>query len=679
MTQKSQLSLRPWALATMFVGLWQLAFWSSASANEDILTGREIGFAVRVGSIPESEPIEERVEDYEGLNTGWNPQDVPPNTYEQEELQYKPEMFSTPSVPADVTDAPPMALRSFDYTPRMTRNFQAINQTNAGNPPDCHMAAGPNHIVIIVNGRIRAFRKNASAAADAVRNQNLSRFFCTDGASGCPNRPGPFDPKVIYDPDAQRFFAIALGRQMTCTFLSYYYIAASSSSDPTDPWNVYHVEIDRNGEWGDYPSLGMGNRAVYVSLNYLPGQCCCPGPCPPNTRVPCTGWTGSRTAFNALWVLDKTALVAGASSVSFVQFIDIRDEENDQFQTFRPTVTYGSPPAGFDAFLLAFNNISGTRKATVWGVTVPSTFPSSGTVTLTRRSAEIPTPPALVLAQQRGGPGLINTWNIGAPPYEAVYRNNRIWTSTHQGAGAMPERTALRYFEVNVASWPSISLESTGTFWDGTSFYYYPGLTTNQFGDMAMVFSRSRPAGAQDAGEFAGSRWTIRLKDETELVGSRGLALGEHYYGDQVNDQAGVCTAGTCTAGVNIGNSCTQNFNCTRTYRWGDYAGIAADPVGQGFWMFHEYSIESPVNPNQGIWAGQIGYIPRAVFVDGSYSGLVQTGSRPRPYKTIGLGHLAALVGNDLVIRTGNYPASPLTLDKAVTIIADGGPVIIGE
>jgi hypothetical protein len=96
--------------------------------------------------------------------------------------------------------------------------------------------------------------------------------------------------------------------------------------------------------------------------------------------------------------------------------------------------------------------------------------------------------------------------------------------------------------------------------------------------------------------------------------------------------------------------------------------------VDHGFWVFHEYAV--PRGDGTGTWAVRLGYIPRAVYVDSVYGGS-EAGTRSRPWDTVTEGHAAALPGNDLVIRAGAY-AETVTLDKAVTVIADGGTVTIG-
>jgi hypothetical protein len=78
-----------------------------------------------------------------------------------------------------------------------------------------------------------------------------------------------------------------------------------------------------------------------------------------------------------------------------------------------------------------------------------------------------------------------------------------------------------------------------------------------------------------------------------------------------------------------------------------------------------------------GNWNTRVAHIPRAVYVDRAYVG-TEAGTRSRPYNTVGEGHVSSLNGNEIVLRTGTYPEA-VTLIKAVTLIADGGSVVIGQ
>jgi len=73
-------------------------------------------------------------------------------------------------------------------------NFQGISWTTSI-PPDPVIAAGPNHVVLVVNSRLAIYTKSGSL----VSQTELYNWFAN------VNPPGTvFDPKVIYDQHASR-------------------------------------------------------------------------------------------------------------------------------------------------------------------------------------------------------------------------------------------------------------------------------------------------------------------------------------------------------------------------------------------------------------------------------------------------------------------------------------------
>ena len=100
--------------------------------------------------------------------------------------------FEDPSVSGDSPMAPP---------PITVGNFEGIPQTNSI-PPDPHVAVGPNHIIQTVNTSFRITDKAGvtlkTIAADAW------------STSAFVGNPGAFDPKIHYDPFANRWIMVWL-------------------------------------------------------------------------------------------------------------------------------------------------------------------------------------------------------------------------------------------------------------------------------------------------------------------------------------------------------------------------------------------------------------------------------------------------------------------------------------
>ena len=68
-----------------------------------------------------------------------------------------------------------------------------------------------------------------------------------------------------------------------------------------------------------------------------------------------------------------------------------------------------------------------------------------------------------------------------------------------------------------------------------------------------------------------------------------------------------------------------------------------------------------------------------AVYVDKANTSGVEDGSPAHPYRTVASGYAAAMAGDTIIIRAGNYPETiTFNLNKAVTVRNECGIVKIG-
>ncbi|MEQ8323365.1 MAG: T9SS type A sorting domain-containing protein [Vicingaceae bacterium] len=90
----------------------------------------------------------------------------------------------------------------------------------------------------------------------------------SDFAAGL-NPDGPFDPKVLYDPEYDRFIATFLTGRTPAN--SGIILAFSTSNDPTDPWNTYRIPGNplQNNTWTDYPAMAMTEDELFLTVNLL--------------------------------------------------------------------------------------------------------------------------------------------------------------------------------------------------------------------------------------------------------------------------------------------------------------------------------------------------------------------------------------------------------------------------
>jgi len=100
-------------------------------------------------------------------------------------------------------------------------------------PPDTMGAAGPNHLVSILNSDFGVFDKTTGAP---IPNQQVSLQSFWGSLGTGPGEPAdfPFDPKILYDQHSGRFIAITLGGRSAPG--SWVMIAVSPPSGPTVAW-----------------------------------------------------------------------------------------------------------------------------------------------------------------------------------------------------------------------------------------------------------------------------------------------------------------------------------------------------------------------------------------------------------------------------------------------------------
>lgn len=78
-----------------------------------------------------------------------------------------------------------------------------------------------------------------------------------------------FDPKVMYDPKADRFTLVCLVGFVDST--SKVIVGFSQTNDPTGNWNLYTLPGDplNNNLWTDYPMIAMTEKELFLSVNLL--------------------------------------------------------------------------------------------------------------------------------------------------------------------------------------------------------------------------------------------------------------------------------------------------------------------------------------------------------------------------------------------------------------------------
>ncbi len=78
-----------------------------------------------------------------------------------------------------------------------------------------------------------------------------------------------YDPRIIYDPVADRFIAVFL--QGTTSVDTRIITAFSKTNDPTKEWNLYVIPGNTFGDssWSDYPIISLSKDELFITVNRL--------------------------------------------------------------------------------------------------------------------------------------------------------------------------------------------------------------------------------------------------------------------------------------------------------------------------------------------------------------------------------------------------------------------------
>ncbi len=411
--------------------------------------------------------------------------------------------------------------------PAALGNFAGLTDTG-WYPPDCTLAAGPEHVLVAVNASFAIYNKAGGVARPA---QTFASWYANviTGAK-------IFDPKVIYDQGSNRWFLLTVALPSDPSKQeSYFLLSVSQTANPLGQWWNYKLDATRDGNtatsnWADYPSLGVDPHALYITANMFK--------------------FGGNFQYAKVRVLNKASLVTGAAATWF-DFTNLKNSGGSQAFTVQPCYTFGAPQVQY-LVNSYFTGAPTENRLTLWSITGNPTAPTLTGRTIT--TAAYGQPPAA--DQQGGGPGL-NAGDVRV--LNAIFRGGSVWcalTTVHNWNEAV-NRAAVHWFQINPTSG---ALIQQGVYGAKALHYFYPSVMPDANGNMILVFSRS---GTNEYGSiyYSGRKATDPLG---QLQGSTRLKAG-------------------------AGNS--QRIDGSGRNRWGDYAGTSADPADvRNVWFYSMFA-----------------------------------------------------------------------------------------
>ncbi len=422
----------------------------------------------------------------------------------------------------------------------------SLNNGSATIPPDPTCAVGPNHFLNVVNVSVEWYSKDRTRQYQA----NLDEFFA-------PTSPvyGLFDPWALYDQYEGRFVIMAV-EQDDNNEASFLHIAVSDDSDPNGTW--YYQKWDAvvlfgtTKTWPDYPKLGVGPQALYITGNMFGFG---------------SGYQGTR-----LWIIDK-GVGSGGVYDGGTSTVNVYDPSTlagltDQAFTLQPAHMYGTPSGSTDNYLFSTEWSDGTNDDLILVMRVDDPLGTAGGPNFYAKfvnpgeihdnAAGVPDAP------QKDDPD----HNVDAGDDRAmfcVWRDNYLWGAftTNPSTGPDAGQATAFWFRVNTTDWNALNLDASGHIGGediaAGTYTFYPAIFPNKDNDAIVVFSGSGP------NVNPGAYYAL-IKNGT-LQASEELKAGEDSY------------FRTFLAGLG------RN-------RWGDYGGAALDPVDElTFWVYHEYAL----------------------------------------------------------------------------------------
>lgn len=145
--------------------------------------------------------------------------------------------------------------------PQNQKVFTA-NSSN-GTPNDNSMAiSNSGKIISVVNTNVRVFDENGT-------NQMPYRSLAGFTGNQLTGLDRTYDPRVIYDPNADRFIVIFL--QGDSSNDSRIVVGFSQTNDPAGAWKWYALQGNRwnNGTWFDYPIVSISKKDLFITGNLL--------------------------------------------------------------------------------------------------------------------------------------------------------------------------------------------------------------------------------------------------------------------------------------------------------------------------------------------------------------------------------------------------------------------------
>ena len=380
--------------------------------------------------------------------------------------------------------------------------------------------------------------------ADTLINyMSLNSFFLPLG-----NLQGKFDPKVLYDPNSDKFILVCLAGFTDST--SSILVGFSQTNNPGGTWNVYELPGNplNNTLWTDYPMISVSNNELFITVNLL------------YNNMP---W---QTGFNetVIWQVNKNSGYNGYQTLVGGFYNNIQFGGRN-IRNLCP-VKGGSTPYGPNQYFVSNRNLD-PQNDTIFLVNLTDTFNS---------------PNAMIVAN-----AYKSSLKYTLPPTARQSNNYKFETNDQRILGAFFENNKIQFVQNSL---------NTGT---GFAAIYH-GIISNVAGAPTVSASiLSDPlldlgyANISYAGNAANDNTSIITFDHSSPTVFAGTSAA-------ISDGTGMFSPiSTIANGLNY-VIVINGFN----QRWGDYSGSQRKYDQPGVvWMSGEYGTNVKKNA---AWVAQV-------------------------------------------------------------------------
>lgn len=396
--------------------------------------------------------------------------------------------------------------------PPLTRgvNYNGASQSG-GYPPDTHGAAGPSNYVQIVNFRVVVYNKANPGAV--LKSTALNAFF--------GSTEFVFDPRVVYDQTWNRWVVVATRRSASATdTVRRFFLAVSTTSDPAGAYYIYAVNFGggpfNDGDWFDYPQLGMDQDAVIVTANVF--------------DIPSGGFK-----FAAMAPIAKARIYNGLGF---------------SIPVFTGLAATLAPPIVLDqnanAYLVAANN--NTQLHLYRG----SNLSNPGQATLVLQAlVDVPDYAVPPDARQRGTTQKLDTSDRRFVNASTQYSDS-LWNVHTIISGNLP---TPKWYQIDTEGAGANTVKTQGFFFEGNvSDDWNASIAANTSGEVFVTWNSTDVANANVA-----LRHQARVRISGKQPADAGIPPG-----------SGIFTSAVALTG--------NPSNTAGVQRWGDYSAVSLDP-----------------------------------------------------------------------------------------------------